>query len=209
MTFEFRTGTGSAASRLGRMSSPFSEGFPLEVYSVSPRERTIYVMKGSGAVPQLSGERESLLTNEEAGRLSMALDRELRFRRIDPSDREEIRQEVLVWALGLRALPGRESATWVKSVVRLFLRSHLRLKGRRSNQLELDVPSDIPAPGWSLEHELSLAQLLDRLKGCDREVVGLLLEGLSWAEALRRAGVPQGSHGLWKRRIREAIVRLK
>jgi DNA-directed RNA polymerase specialized sigma24 family protein len=165
-------------------------------------------MKASGAVPQLSGEREGELTNEEAGRLSMALDRELRFRRIDPSDREEIRQEVLVWALGLRALPGLESAAWVKSVVRLFLRSHLRLKWRRSNRLEPDVPSGILAPGRNPDQELSLAQLLERLKGRDREVIRLLIEGLSWAEALRRVGVPQGSHGLWKRRIREAIVSL-
>lgn len=128
--------------------------------------------------------------------------RQVAGRVLEPSEREDIVQNVLISLHRARHTYRSEHpfVPWLRAVVRNAAIDWMRAHGRRSRHEWRGDIGDVPEPSYEAplpgEPALSpeLAGALASLPASQREAVELLhVDGLSVAEAAARAGVTQGA----------------
>ena len=123
---------------------------------------------------------------------------------------EDVVGDAVVWICRHRDRSRSVTVTWLRAVFQTFLR---RARARWVRRQQGQIGGEPQLAGLlSVDFERSegavLRDALCRLPPTERMVVRLRLEGDSWRDALRRLGVPDGSHSMKIRRIRTTLRHL-
>lgn len=126
-----------------------------------------------------------------------------------PDEVEEVVSDTMLWILRHRDRDRAVTRAWLRSVLRRFVTASWRARLGKSFRTIEDAAEDLVVAGSICDSELEVREILNRLTPCQRVVVRLRLQGLTWSEALDRVGVPPGSRSWWRARIRNALSGLR
>ncbi len=144
--------------------------------------------------------------SEETGRFVLdELRRQARSAPMERGDSEDLVMAAAVWILQHRISTRPVTRTWVLVVFRAFLRGFYRDRIRRCGRSFADLAENAEPSRPPRNESASLDELTRGLDRVSQAVVGRMIEGFTWKEALEEQGVRPGSHSRWRERIRREV----
>lgn len=132
------------------------------------------------------------------GELSALVDARLSLLRVSWNEREELRQDILLWFLEARKEFHFVGRGLVAAVVRQFLRPH----NRRQYALRAEGDSGNARPCFT--DPLLAAGVAANPRAA--RLISSIVGGASWSEACDEEGIPQGSRYYWRIRLQRMLV---